>query len=174
MSRCKEFYDKWECQPNWCEKCADSVKNISSYIDLVKDLEARSISKETTNVGLSEGAARPLMREKDPIIKEKAIESVKKSLESKKNPSNGKFTKKLTSGDVKTIINKISNNLTPEMKELVKEADLSKKEGSLACCTHGNRPRVLPLRVMTVSRTQAGSLANLTMEDSIRWNEVSL
>ena len=32
--RCKEFYDKWQREPNWCEKCRVSASRIDSYIDL--------------------------------------------------------------------------------------------------------------------------------------------
>ncbi len=54
--------------------------------------------------GLTERASRPLIREQNPAIKRKAIESIRKTLKSKKNPSTGQFTKKLTSGDVTKII----------------------------------------------------------------------
>ncbi len=63
-------------------------------------------------MNLPEGAARPLFVEKDPIIKDKAVESVKKCLETKKNPL-GQFTKKLTTSDVKKIINDIKSEAKP-------------------------------------------------------------
>jgi hypothetical protein len=44
------------------------------------------VAKETTMVGLTERAARPLIQEQNPIIREKVIESVKKCLESRKKP----------------------------------------------------------------------------------------
>ncbi len=47
---------------------------IDNYIRLVDELEKRGVPKETTFVGLTETAARPLIIEKDIVIKEKAIE----------------------------------------------------------------------------------------------------
>lgn len=106
MTRCKEFYDKWEQSPNWCEKCPDAVDKINKYLELVNNLEKKGIDRFSTFVGLPESVARPLLTEKNANVREKAIESVKNCLESKKNPS-GEFQKKLTTGDIKTIINKL-------------------------------------------------------------------
>lgn len=43
-------------------------------------MATRGVSKETTIVGLSEGAARPLFTEKDSAVKEKAIEKIAENL----------------------------------------------------------------------------------------------
>lgn len=104
MSRCLEFYEKWEKTPNWCEKCTSAVKQINSYIELVTELEERGIDREITIVRLTEGAARPILTEKNPDIKEKAIESIKKTLESKKEPNSGRFISKISGETVENII----------------------------------------------------------------------
>jgi len=109
MSRCLEFYKKWERDPNWCEKCADSVRKINRYIDLLDDFEAKGIPKDKTIVFLPEGSARALISIQDDNIKEKAISSIQKSLESGKDSITGEFTKKLTVGDVAKVIRKVTH-----------------------------------------------------------------
>ena len=56
--------------------------------------------------GLSTHAIQPLIRERDPEIKEKAISSISKALESGKDPLTGKFTQKITEKDVQRVIGK--------------------------------------------------------------------
>ncbi len=104
MTRCKEFYDKWRRDPNWCEKCKSAVSQINSYLGFIDELESRGVPREFTLVNLPESAIRPLFTEKDPNIKEGAIVSVKNWLETGKNPITGEFKKKITSGEVKKII----------------------------------------------------------------------
>ena len=103
MTRCPEFYAKWERFPNWCEKCLESVRLIENYLDLVQEFERRGLPREPTMVGLSERAARPLFTEKDLELKEKLIVSVKNWLETGKNPITGKFKKKITVKGVKAV-----------------------------------------------------------------------
>lgn len=107
MSRCVEFYTKWEKDPNWCEKCPSAVRQINSYMELVDEMERRGISRERTIVQLSETAARPIFSIQDENIKEKVISSVQKSLEFKKDTSNGKFKSRLQNLDVKHIISSV-------------------------------------------------------------------
>jgi N6-adenosine-specific RNA methylase IME4 len=106
MSRCKEFYQKWERDPNWCEKCRTSVRQINKYIDLLDELESRGISKDVTIVSLPEGVARPLISIQDDDVRANAISSVQKAIESQKNPITGQFSQKLSMGEVNTIIQK--------------------------------------------------------------------
>lgn len=53
---------------------------------------------------LSSEAIKPLIREKDPEIREKAIESVKKSLDLPKDANTGRFKKKITVKDTRLIL----------------------------------------------------------------------
>ena len=45
--RCKEFYDKWEREPNWCEKCDSSASRITAYIDLTSKFQSLRKYKES-------------------------------------------------------------------------------------------------------------------------------
>ncbi len=108
MSRCKEFYDKWEKEPNWCVKCEEAVRLIDDYIALTNELECRGVSKETTMVGLTERAARPLFAIKDNVVREKAITHIENALK-RKTPQGGNYHKRLTTNDVQQIIENISN-----------------------------------------------------------------
>jgi hypothetical protein len=111
MTRCKEFYERWEKDPNWCEKCPDSVRKINRYIDLIDAINIDEVPKKNTFVSLPEGAARPLLEIQDNILKEKVISSVRNALESGKNPVNGKFIKKFTETDIKKIIKDIEKDI---------------------------------------------------------------
>ncbi len=150
MSRCLEFYEKWAKDPNWCEKSPEAVRLINNYMKLMDILECRGVSRETTNVGVTEGACRPLFTEKDPNIKEKAILSIKNSLETGKNPITGKFKKKITAGDVKKIIRNLKREamqkqpITPKGKYRVIYADPPWQYGSSGLDEYGPAERHYP------------------------------
>ena len=93
MVRCEDFYKKWEGNPNWCEKCDETVRRIELYVDLVKEHPPIG--------GISEGATRPLFRIKDPAIKERAISHIEKFMSH--NGRNGRVPK-CTTKDVEGII----------------------------------------------------------------------
>jgi N6-adenosine-specific RNA methylase IME4 len=116
MSRCVEFYTKWEKDPNWCEKCKDSVRKINNYIDLLDTFESRGIPKEQTIVCLPENNARALLSIQDDVMREKAIVSVQKAIVSQKSPITGQFSQKLSMGEVNTIIQKAKGieEITPK------------------------------------------------------------
>lgn len=64
--RCKEFYHRWEEDPNWCEKTPGAVSQINAYLDLVRDISARAeIEKDTVYEKFSERAARVVITIKD-------------------------------------------------------------------------------------------------------------
>jgi len=108
MSRCLEFYQKWEKDPNWCEKCKDSVRKINRYIDLLDDFETKGIPKDKTIVFLPEGSARALISIQDENIKEKAIIKCMERLNGEIGAGRGN-TKKLTVGDVAKIIRTVAH-----------------------------------------------------------------
>jgi hypothetical protein len=93
MVRCEDFYKKWEDNPNWCEKCDETVRRIDLYVDLVKEHPPIG--------GISEGATRPLFRIKDPIIKERAIAHIEKALTPRGRDGRAP---KLTTKDIEEII----------------------------------------------------------------------
>jgi hypothetical protein len=124
MVRCADFYAKCEREgPDWCEKCPEAVRLIENYMDLVSELADRGVPKETTNVGLSEWAARPLFSIRDEEKRAKAISSVEKCLKSKKDAGTGRFAKKpkVTKSDVEKIINNIDRE--ERRAELVAKAE---------------------------------------------------
>ena len=104
MTRCVEFYTRWKKDPNWCHKCKSAVDQIEGYIDLVDGLEKKGIPPESTIVRLPEWSARPLISIQSEEIKDKALSSISKALESGKSPITGEFTKKITLGEVEQVI----------------------------------------------------------------------
>jgi len=66
MTRCLEFYRKWEELPNFCEKAERTAQEIEVYLEVVKELEKLGVSKERSIERLSEGASRPLHGLEDP------------------------------------------------------------------------------------------------------------
>ena len=104
--RCDEFYEKWRRCGNFCEKHPDTAREIDKLLDFIDEHPDLSV--------LSAKAVRPLIREKDEEVRDKAIESVKKSLESKKNPVTGRFTNKPpTNRDVVAVIETIKEEAKP-------------------------------------------------------------
>lgn len=104
MTRCADFYAKWQRVGNFCEKNPRTAEQIDQYLELILDLVDRGIPEERAFAGLPEFAARPLLNIQDEEIRDNAISSVSNALESGKNPITGKFSKKLTSDDVKGIV----------------------------------------------------------------------
>jgi len=121
MTRCIEFYQKCEREgPDWCGKLPDAVRQIENYLDLCNEIAARGTPKETTFVGLPEGAARPLIKEQNPDVKDKVISSIAKSLNEGRNLVTGEFSKdRITAGDVVKAIQKVryENLPKPEIPE---------------------------------------------------------
>ena len=81
MVRCDEFYEKWEKCGNFCEKHPQTAQEINKYLDFIREIENREdIEPEVKSAmaNLPERAVRPLIREKDPEIKENVIQSVRK------------------------------------------------------------------------------------------------
>lgn len=82
MTRCEEFYEKWSEDPNWCEKCkrqVDYINNYLGFVDLCED--EYDIDRTMVQSCFSERASRPLIQEKDPEVKQKAIDFVARELQ---------------------------------------------------------------------------------------------
>lgn len=127
MVRCKEFYEKWEQAKNFCEKHPKTADKIEKYLDLIDEIlkgeNLEEFKKEPMST-LSESGVRPLIREKDPEVREKAIESVKKSLKTGKHPVTGRFMGKkerITHKDVEQIVQKEKPQEEPETCEIPAE-----------------------------------------------------
>ncbi len=117
MTRCKEFYDKWEEDPNWCEKCKSQVSDINRFLGFVDELEENHhFDKNSAKVEISETAIRPLLRLKDPIHRDKAISAVVSALNAPNKvarSTDGTFAKSLTTQEVKKIIRATARELKP-------------------------------------------------------------
>jgi len=74
--RCSEFYEKWQREPNWCEKCPSSVSQITSYLKLVDRLEKLGADREKVFKYFPELTARPYFQEKDVKKLRRIVQSV--------------------------------------------------------------------------------------------------
>ena len=72
MTRCKDFYAKVERDGNFCGMSRSSYSVVKKYIRFQR---AHPELEE-----LSAGAITPLMRERDPEVREEAIKRVKESI----------------------------------------------------------------------------------------------
>lgn len=81
MTRCTEFYERWQKTPNWCEKTAGAVSQINTYLEFVEFLEVEHhIPREFTFVNLPEFTARQLLSIKDDSRREATVSRVIKEL----------------------------------------------------------------------------------------------
>jgi protein gp37 len=92
MVRCDEFYQKVQREgTDWCRKAPRTASRIQTFIsDIMPALEdeiAKSeiLTPEKIPIGnmVSEAASRPLIQEKNPVVREKVIEKVVKLAEEK-------------------------------------------------------------------------------------------
>lgn len=156
MTRCEEFYEKWESVPNWCEKCPEAVRLINNYLDLVDELARQGVDKDTTNVGFSEGAARPLIREKDAEIKALAISEVAHMLKSQKKRSELRLKpKRFTNKDSATLLKKISESVKQKREWEAQSEETIK-------------PEIKAPKPMAVTVKKSNAKFNFT-NDNIEW-----
>lgn len=80
MTRCKDFYEKIERDGNFCNMDKTAYKRTVDYIAFCEE-------NNLTLGTLSERAARPLITEKDPVVKAKAIEKLGNQLNRGKRPT---------------------------------------------------------------------------------------
>ena len=92
-----------------CEKDDDTWREMERVADFTK--------QNPTIAELTGGAMRPLIRETNEQIKQKAISSISKALESKKHPITGEFCNKLTGKDISATIFKIKEEAGIEQPE---------------------------------------------------------
>jgi len=57
LTRCRDFYERWSRDPNWCEHSPSTVSQINAYITLVSELEQMGCDREFAIAKMSEGAA---------------------------------------------------------------------------------------------------------------------
>jgi protein gp37 len=91
MVRCDEFYQKWQKAGNFCEKHPRTAEQIEEFLDkivitLSKEVaQSEILAPEKPAIAqiLTETASRPLISEKNPIVREKAIKHIVKIAEDK-------------------------------------------------------------------------------------------
>jgi hypothetical protein len=72
MTRCIEFYEKWEKDPNFCELTKSEISRLDRYLGLVNELnDTYSVDQKLTNGNLSAGAVRELLTKENTTILEK-------------------------------------------------------------------------------------------------------
>ena len=67
MTRCLEFYQKWEELPNFCEVAERTARQIEAHLKIVKELESRGLTRKKITRHLTERAARPLHGADGPV-----------------------------------------------------------------------------------------------------------
>lgn len=72
MTRCKDFYEKVERDGDFCGMNEDTLREVLTFINFIEENPDLS--------GISEKAAKPLIREKDLEVKAKAIEAIGKNI----------------------------------------------------------------------------------------------
>ena len=66
MTRCLEFYEKWEKLPKFCEVVERTAQRIEAHLRIMGELEARGVTRDATVRSLTENASRPLHGLEDP------------------------------------------------------------------------------------------------------------
>jgi len=121
MVRCIEYYDKCESDGcNWCDKEPETVRTIQEYIKFYKELEILGVPRDATIRGVSETAARPLIRICDENIRQKAIIKCSERLNPNSKGGRGN-TKKLTESKVKEILEEVEIELRNERANKIRE-----------------------------------------------------
>lgn len=81
MTRCHDFYTKWEkCGPDWCEQAKSGVSQINTYLGIVGEIESE-VPRDFTFVNFPEGIARKLQKIRKPNQKKEVVDIVKKRLQ---------------------------------------------------------------------------------------------
>ena len=79
MTRCGDFYEKVKRDGNFCGMRKDHIDEVEVYMEFLK--------AHPQIWGISEGAARPVIREKDPVVKAKVIETIGKQIKRDRAPT---------------------------------------------------------------------------------------
>jgi len=129
MVRCKEFYDRWEKEPNWCEKCRAEVYRIDHYLSMIGEFEKEGIKRDTSFDVISAKAMRPLLEGIDPQVKAQAISEIEQSLKHKQEQKekNRIKLKPITERDVTEIVRKAKmEQLETPITEIKIENDIER------------------------------------------------
>lgn len=89
VTRCAEFYDKWEEMPNFCGKDSATVSQINSFLKVLKELETAGIERSFAIANFPENNARPLFAVRDLEIRQEIISCIVDWLKKNKKPMQG-------------------------------------------------------------------------------------
>lgn len=104
MTRCVDFYRKFDREGNFCGLSSAAVSLINAYKKIVEEeLTSRGLDPEFTFVNFSEGASRPLHKIEDKVLLGKVLDDIAGRI---------KMGGSVTAADVKTWIDLESNNKT--------------------------------------------------------------
>jgi len=62
LTRCPEFWDKWDKEPNFCGLSPQSISEIKGYLELREKIVSKGVSKAAFYERCPSGACRPLLR----------------------------------------------------------------------------------------------------------------
>jgi hypothetical protein len=104
LTRCVEFYNRWEKDPNWCERAKASVSHINNYLQLIHELEATGLPRKLIVSKLPEHLARPIILRKNAAVYESIVQIIKTALMRHEHPLRGQHYIKFTSDSIKRMI----------------------------------------------------------------------
>lgn len=145
MTRCDEFYKKWEQAGNFCDKHPVTATRIEAYLDQILEIDEIAeeecalckVPQDNAPIGrpkISEGACRPLIREKDDDVRQEAIRQIVKTPK-----------EKVTSGDVEIIL-KAARDIKKQRRE-ERQSEKETKRAELAESARGlSLPDLVDLR----------------------------
>jgi hypothetical protein len=96
MSRCVQFWHKFEVEGNFCGMDPSEISRVKAYLEFVGKLEKVGLEKDFIFQHFTVGAARPLISTSDEETRTKALDYVAHCLKRKET---------VTAGDLKGTIN---------------------------------------------------------------------
>lgn len=95
MTRCAEFWDKWEREPNFCGLSPQSISEIKGYLELRDKVIKMGVAKAVFYESCPSGACRPVLRLADDGTRTEATNYIISCL---------KRGEKVTQGDLKGFV----------------------------------------------------------------------
>jgi hypothetical protein len=134
MTRCAEFYAKWEKDPNFCELTESEISRLDRYLALVNELnDTYGVDRKLTNVNLSAGAVRELLTSKNATILEKLkpkLPDLIRGAEKKRRPITAKRVAQLIKQEKLEIEPNPRTDETPEVIAPVETPEIDTQKRS--------------------------------------------
>jgi len=125
--RCDEFYEKWRRCGNFCEKHPDTAREIEEMLDFIDEINERedlSGGAKAAFAATSARAIRPIIREKDTEVRDRAIEKCAATIKDKEKRT-GKKSAKMTEKQVTKVIEDIkkADKMSKIQKDIAAQID---------------------------------------------------